>query len=131
MRKYPPKATLRRYCTKPYTLPRSNVTIEVGTPVLISILGMHHDVKYFYRPLDFDPNRFDIDLIPNGYLPYGFGHRDCLGKNMASLIMKSMLAYILLKYSVDLNGKKKKMIVFGGHSYLQQAENIRLNFIRR
>lgn len=59
------------------------VTVEVGTPVIIPIRGIHMDEKYFPDPLAFKPERFlgeNKDHIQKyTFLPFGEGPRICLG----------------------------------------------------
>ena len=82
LRKYPPVAMLNRICIKKYQVPGTDVIIEEGTPVLVSVLGLHRDPEYFPDPLEFDPDRFSSDnnVVPYTYLPFGEGPRNCIGK---------------------------------------------------
>mgnify|MGYP002715762424 CR=1 FL=1 len=69
---------------KEYRVPDSNVVIEKGTPIIISVLGLHMDPKYYPEPEKFDPERFtDEEKIKRHkytYLPFGEGLHQCLGK---------------------------------------------------
>ena len=84
LRKYPPVPLLLRKCVKEYRVPDSNVVIEKGTPIIISVLGLHMDPKYYPEPEKFDPERFtDEEKIKRHkytYLPFGEGLHQCLGK---------------------------------------------------
>lgn len=51
LRKYPPAPFLIRECTKSYAVPSENVTIEKGTPIIISAFGLHRDPEIFDDPL--------------------------------------------------------------------------------
>lgn len=79
---FPTSPFIVRKCTKPYTLPNTNVTIEPGVKVLIPIYALHNDARYYPSPEKFDPERFvDNNYRPNGhYLPFGDGPRICIGK---------------------------------------------------
>lgn len=83
LRMYPPGVTISRTCTKNYTVPGSDVVIEVGTNVHVPVYALHHDPQYFPQPEKFDPERFNEEESkrrPNyTYLPFGDGPRQCIG----------------------------------------------------
>ena len=83
MRKYPVLPILSRVASKAYQVPGSNITIEKGTEIVISLNGLHHDQTYFPNPEIFDPDRFSEEEIRKrhkfAYLPFGGGPRNCIG----------------------------------------------------
>jgi cytochrome P450 family 6 len=80
---YPALIAVTRECTKPITLRGTDVTVEKGMLVLVPILGLHHDPKYYPDPERFDPERFseaEKKKRPHFcYLPFGEGPRMCIG----------------------------------------------------
>lgn len=50
LRKYPGLPILNRECTKKYLIPGTKFTIEEGTSVVISLLGIHRDAQFFPDP---------------------------------------------------------------------------------
>jgi cytochrome P450 family 6 len=84
LRKYPPVPLLTRECTKRYTIPGTSVTIDKGMPVVIPVLGIHKDPKYYPNPEKFYPDRFTVEAKSKRnhftYLPFGEGPRICIGK---------------------------------------------------
>jgi cytochrome P450 family 6 len=80
---YPSLPNLIRVCTKPYTIPGTNVLLEKGTPVIIPIYAIHRDPLYYSDPDRFDPERFteyNKEKRPAyTYLPFGEGPRICIG----------------------------------------------------
>jgi cytochrome P450 family 6 len=83
LRKYPGLPILNRECTKDYPIPGTKFTIQKGTSVIVSLLGLHRDEKYFPNPNKYDPDRFteeknayDEDM----YMPFGAGPRNCIGE---------------------------------------------------
>ena len=80
---YPAVVAVTRECTKSITLRATDVNVEKGMLVLVSILGLHHDTKYYPHPEIFDPERFseaEKRKRPTFcYLPFGEGPRMCIG----------------------------------------------------
>jgi cytochrome P450 family 6 len=72
-----------RECTKPIKLRGTDVTVEKGMQVVVPILGLHHDPKYYPDPERFDPERFSEEEKKKrphfSYLPFGEGPRMCIG----------------------------------------------------
>ena len=62
----------------------TDLVVEKGTQILVSVYGLHHDPKYFPHPERFDPERFNEEETkkrPNfSYLPFGEGPRICIGE---------------------------------------------------
>ncbi|KAF5273290.1 hypothetical protein FQR65_LT04712 [Abscondita terminalis] len=104
LRKYPVVPTINRVCNKDYKLPNSNLILSRGTPVFISILGLHNDPQYYPNPQAFNPERFSLDnkntIIPFTYLPFGAGPRNCIGIKFGLLTIKVGLAEIISNFYV-------------------------------
>lgn len=77
MRKNPASTFLRRKTYKAYKVPGTEVVIEKGTPLWVSILGIHNDPEYYPEPEKFDPDRFTKEKIaarhPYAFLSFGDG----------------------------------------------------------
>ncbi|PSN36238.1 Cytochrome P450 6k1 [Blattella germanica] len=104
--KYPPGAILTRKCCKDFVLPGSdNVVLEAGTPIIVPILGLHHDPRYFPDPDNFNPERFSEEnknsISPYVYLPFGGGPRNCIAARFAMMEMKVAIAVLLKKYEIQ------------------------------
>nr|CAH7756941.1 unnamed protein product [Callosobruchus chinensis] len=81
LRLWPPVSTLTRVCSKNYTFPGTDVSIEKGVTVLVPLLAMQRDPDYWSDPLKFDPDRFESEIDKNlPFWPFGEGPRNCLGK---------------------------------------------------
>lgn len=81
LRKYPPLPFIDRRCNKTYKVPDHDLVIEKGTPVYVSMIGMHYDPKYYDEPEKYKPERFSSDNLHNfTWLPFGEGPRSCIGK---------------------------------------------------
>lgn len=83
LRKYPGLPILNRECTKDYQVANTKFTIRTGTSIIISLLGIHRDERFFPDPETYNPDRFtdekrayDEDM----YMPFGLGPRNCIGE---------------------------------------------------
>ncbi|KAI4462826.1 cytochrome p450 [Holotrichia oblita] len=103
LRKYPPIATLKRKCTKDFTIPNTNIVIEKNTAIFIPMLGFHYDPEYFSNPDKFIPERFSEENLPNTYLPFGLGPRNCIGDRFGKLQVKIGIISFIRNYKFKLN----------------------------
>ncbi|KAF7274739.1 hypothetical protein GWI33_012589, partial [Rhynchophorus ferrugineus] len=107
LRMYPPLAILPRVCTKNYKVPNTEVIVEKGTTLKISVWGLHLDPEYFPDPYKFDPDRFSAEnkhkINPHAYIPFGDGPRQCLGLRFALLESKLGLAMLLKDFNFSLH----------------------------
>ncbi|XP_024873863.1 cytochrome P450 6k1-like isoform X1 [Temnothorax curvispinosus] len=104
LRMYPPLGYLNRVANQTYKMPEYNLVIEKGTPVYISMLGLHYDPEYFPNPNKFDPERFNEENKRNRppcvYFPFGEGPHACIGNRFGLLQAKLTLLMVLSKYEV-------------------------------
>ncbi|KAF2906077.1 hypothetical protein ILUMI_00104 [Ignelater luminosus] len=121
-RKHPPSSFLRRECSKAYTFPATDLTIEKGTMVLLPTFGIHRDPKYYPNPEKFDPERFNPEnkakRPPFTWLPFGGGPRICIGYRFAWMQMKVVLAVLLKDYKFTLNPKTETPLVLNPKNFL-------------
>ncbi|KRT82806.1 cytochrome P450 [Oryctes borbonicus] len=105
------KEILRYYTTVPAherlldeDITIDGITLPKGTEVSISIYATHHNEKYFPNPHVFDPDRFSPENVhkiqPYTYLPFTKGPRDCIGKTMAMLMMKSVITKVIRNFQL-------------------------------
>ena len=77
----PPVSFIVRALTKPAII--DGITLPIGTNILFNIHGLHHSDKYYRDPLTFNPDRFSAEnqknLIPNTWVPFSLGIRNCIG----------------------------------------------------
>ncbi|XP_017882560.1 cytochrome P450 6k1 [Ceratina calcarata] len=96
LRKYPPLGFLDRVAGADYKVPNSDLVIEKGTPIYISMVGMHYDPEYFPEPEKYDPLRFSDEAKksrpPFTYFPFGEGPHICIGMRLG--LIQTKLAVI-------------------------------------
>ncbi|MGB3534048.1 MAG: cytochrome P450 [Microcoleaceae cyanobacterium] len=72
-------------------------TLPAKTAIFPSIYLLHQRPELYPEPKQFKPERFlERQFSPYEYLPFGGGHRRCIGSAMALLEMKLVLATLLL-----------------------------------
>ncbi|XP_017114542.1 probable cytochrome P450 6d4 [Drosophila elegans] len=116
IRKYPGLPILNRECTQDYTVPETNHVILKGTPVVISLYGIHHDAEYFPDPEKYDPYRFaeeSRNYSPTAFMPFGEGPRICIAQRMGRVNAKLAIIKILQNFNVEVMSKRE--IEFENH----------------
>ncbi|KAL3524282.1 hypothetical protein ACH5RR_017116 [Cinchona calisaya] len=87
-----------------------NLVIPRGTNIWIDVVSMHHDKNLWGEDVnEFKPERFKDDHLYGGckhkmgFLPFGFGGRMCIGRNLATIEYKIVLTLILTRFSMSMS----------------------------
>ncbi|KAA8533721.1 hypothetical protein F0562_031238 [Nyssa sinensis] len=87
-----------------------DVTIPDGTNMWIDVVAMNHDMALWGDDVnEFKPERFKDDGLYGGckhkmgFLPFGFGGRMCVGRNLTMMEYKIVLTLILTRFSFSLS----------------------------
>lgn len=88
------------------------INFKKGDIVHFSIINVHYDDKNWSEPFKFDPTRFmagkkDL-IVPNSLIPFGLGHRKCIGYRFGLQETKIAVGKMLMKY---------KIVPAKGHSF--------------
>ncbi|KZL75146.1 cytochrome P450 [Colletotrichum tofieldiae] len=113
LRMYPPVPT-----GLPRTVPEGGATIlgefvPEKTTVAIHHWAMYHNEKNFKNPFTFHPERFlgDPEYASDrkeAFQPFHIGPRNCLGRNLAYVEMRIMLARLLWNFDLVLADDSKQ-----------------------
>ncbi|MFQ6647363.1 hypothetical protein Gotur_021111 [Gossypium turneri] len=133
LRLYPPAAFVSREALEEIQL--GNVTIPKGTCLWTLIPTLHRDAEIWGSDAnEFKPERFSDGVskackYPQAYIPFGVGSRLCLGRNMAMVQLKIVLALIISKFTFSLSPKYRhspayRMIVEPGNGVHILIQNI-------
>jgi cytochrome P450 family 110 len=75
-------------------------TIPAGQPLVMSIVGIHHDPATFPDPDSFRPERFlERTYSKTEFMPFGGGHRRCLGAGLAEYTMRIAVAECVTRWN--------------------------------
>jgi cytochrome P450 len=103
-----------RLCPPVWLLPRRSmhsdesrgVEIPSASDVLICPYTLHRHPGFWTDPENFDPERFmpgrARDIVEFSYLPFGAGHRSCMGRTFAMKEAALVLALVVRKLSLQL-----------------------------
>lgn len=80
----------------------SGYKISTGEWVGVSIMAIHHDPEIYSEPDQFNPERFiERSYSPFEFLPFGGGHRRCLGSGLSDFEMRIALAEIVTHWEFE------------------------------
>lgn len=107
----------RYFSTVPITGPRRTMktttlgdyVIPKNTTILIGVESVHSDKEFWGDPEVFRPERFLEDpSLTERFMPFGQGHRRCLGEALARSCMFTFFVGVLRQFDVQLpeNGMK-------------------------
>ncbi|KAK5645053.1 hypothetical protein RI129_006353 [Pyrocoelia pectoralis] len=122
LRKYPTLPFLDRDCTKTYTIPNTDVVIQKGMAVYLSLTALQHDEEYFPDPMVYDPERFSAEnkssIVPYTYMPFGEGYRNCLATKFGMLSVAVGLIKILSNFEVLPSKDTPSALSFENNGFL-------------
>jgi cytochrome P450 len=110
LRVRPIAASVLRVLNRPMTLGRYE--IPAGVAVSPNMLALHRRPELYPEPDQFRPERFlGRTFAPNEFMPFGGGHRRCLGASFATFEMKVVLGTILKTRRLSLVDEKPVAII--------------------
>ncbi|KAH8736553.1 cytochrome P450 [Ilyonectria robusta] len=116
MRLYPPVAVTLPRVVPPWGATIDGLFVPGGTTVGVNHLATYHSEKNFCRAKDFLPERWLEDKqgpnktqsdVKATFQPFSVGPRSCLGKNLAKAEMRLILARLLWRFDLELEGESE------------------------
>jgi len=90
-----------RSLRQPMTL--AGYDFEAGTALLPATYILHQRADLYPEPRQFRPERFwERQYAPHEYLPFGGGHRRCIGSALAMMELKIGIATLLQQFELAL-----------------------------
>ncbi|CAM0943275.1 unnamed protein product [Alopecurus aequalis] len=117
LRLYPPSPNVQRQALHDVTMYDDDdaakdgappVVIPKGTNMWIDVVAMHHDEALWGPDAnEFRPERFAAGAQGGcrhrmGYLPFGFGGRICVGRNLTGMEYRVVLAMVLRRFELSV-----------------------------
>jgi cytochrome P450 len=79
--------------------------IPAGEALVMSIVGIHHDPATYPEPGRFRPERFlDRTFSKTEFMPFGGGHRRCLGAGLAEYTLRLGVAEAVTRWQFEAAG---------------------------
>jgi cytochrome P450 len=104
LRLYPPTWSLLRDVKEADEI--GGCHIPEDSMILLNIYQAHRLPEFWPNPEQFDPDRFLPEQVKerprHAYLPFGFGPRQCIGRDLALMIIHLVLAMIIQNYDIAL-----------------------------
>ncbi|XP_010537177.1 PREDICTED: cytokinin hydroxylase-like [Tarenaya hassleriana] len=108
LRLYPPAPNAQRQARRDIEVGKGLV-VPNGTNIWIDLVSMHHDPELWGDDVyEFRPERFAEDSNGGcnhkmGFLPFGFGGRMCIGRNLTFLEYKVVLTLVLSRFEISVS----------------------------
>ena len=108
------KETLRLHTVAPMTdrVAKQDINIgghniKAGSPILVSILGVHHQKDVYKDPDEYVPERFlENTKMPLGsFVAFGHGPYNCIGRYFAMMEIKIILFHILKNFHISVDSE--------------------------
>lgn len=101
LRLYPVVTEVLRVIEQPMQI--GDFDLPAGTLVAPCVYLVHRDPELYPEPETFRPERFlERKFAPHEYLPFGGGHRRCIGAAFAMFEMRIVLGQLLTRWDVEL-----------------------------
>ena len=131
MRLYSIIPCITRHCKQTTHIKENGVTIPKGANLLIPMFLINRDPELWEEPTKFKPERFEngtgfFTNAKNGYFPFGYGARTCIGNTLAQMESCVFIAQLLLRYDVVEDIGFKPAIFAGISLTTSNGINVRL-----
>lgn len=104
LRMYPPAYNFSRVPQEDQTL--GGYHIPAGHMVIVAPWATHRLPQYWPEPEVFDPDRFLPEAVAERprctYLPFGAGHRTCIGMGLSAVQSQVLVTRLAQRYHLDL-----------------------------
>lgn len=85
--------------------------VDIDQEILVNFMCLHRHPEYWKQPHEFQAERFlnsgSSSIIPNTYLPFGYGPRACMGARFAIREIMTVVGLMMTNFDYKvLNGEK-------------------------
>lgn len=103
LRLFPTSPVMGRVAVRDTTV--MGYRVEAGDIALLGLWAIYRDPAIYPDPLRFDPDRFTNEAVaarsPGSYLPFGAGHRSCVGEHFAVMEATIAIATIVRDFTLS------------------------------
>ncbi len=128
LRVHPPLVTLTRRVMREFKY--GKFVIPAGASVMVSPYVAHRLAHYFPEPETFNPSRAEPDNV-FAFIPFGGGHRKCVGNAFAVLQVKAIFCALLRNYEFELVDPPETYMDIMPSLILRPSEPCLLRYRRR
>ncbi len=104
LRLYPAGWAFERRCMRETSV--QGFRIPKGATLVISPFLLHRNPRIWENALAFDPERFragrTTSVSKYGFIPFGAGHRSCIGSRLATMELETALEAIIKNFNLAL-----------------------------
>jgi cytochrome P450 len=109
-----------RACIEDVYIKEAEMTIPKDANILIPMFLINRDPELWENPSQFNPDRFEgkgneFTSAKNGFFPFGYGSRTCIGNTLAQLESAVFICQIMTRYKM-MEDTGFKPIIFAGIS---------------
>lgn len=109
---------LTRYVSEDVHIKELGITLPQGVNVFIPMFLMNRDPEIWENPSEFNPDRFEprtneFTSAKNGFFPFGYGSRTCMGNTLAQIESSIFICHLLKRFRVESDPKFKPQIMSG------------------
>jgi cytochrome P450 len=120
-----------RLATYDVHIKEAGVTIPQGSNLLIPMFLINRDPELWENPSDFNPERFEgkgneFTSAKNGFFPFGYGSRTCIGNTLAQYESAVFMAQILMRFRIEPDPGFKPAIFAGISLTTSNGINVKL-----
>uniref|UniRef100_J3LIK4 Cytochrome P450 n=1 Tax=Oryza brachyantha TaxID=4533 RepID=J3LIK4_ORYBR len=116
LRLYPPSPNVQRQALQEVVVEegddggKKKTVIPRGTNMWIDVVAMHRDGELWGEEAnEFRPERFMREAVQGGcrhrmgFVPFGFGGRICVGRNLTAMELRVVLAMVLRRFHLEVS----------------------------
>jgi cytochrome P450 len=121
---------ITRYCPEEVHIKEAKIVIPAGSNILVPMFLINRDPDIWEDPQKFDPDRFDensnFTSAKNGFFPFGYGTRTCIGNTLAQIEGCVFLVKLIKKYKLLPDPNFKPTILAGISLTTSNGLNVKL-----
>ncbi|XP_037958544.1 probable cytochrome P450 310a1 [Teleopsis dalmanni] len=128
-RKYPGVPIIEHVCRKNFNVPDSRFTLKEGKTVMIPLMALQHDEKYFDEPQKYRPERFqkntklaDKENINETNISAGL----CIGQYFSNIVIKLALVQLLQNFNMQKLEMKQLELAFQPTPFIKSREGFKV-----